>query len=48
MIYRILKEQGKTLVSFEMKQKDDLPPPPISGVKGGVLTPSMPKKDRCD
>jgi hypothetical protein len=44
MIYRILKEQGKTLVCVEMKQKDDLPPPPISKPKGGLL----PKKDRCD
>jgi hypothetical protein len=45
MIYRILKEQGKTVVCFEMKQKDDIEPPPISQPKGGVL---MPKKDRCD
>jgi hypothetical protein len=45
MIYRILKEQGKTVVCFEMKQKDDIEPPPISQPKGGVL---LPKKDRCD
>jgi hypothetical protein len=44
MIYRIAKEQGITIVSLSMKQKNEIEQQPISDVKGGVL----PKKDRCD
>jgi len=39
MIYRILKEQGKTIVSLPMKKKDELEPKePKKELK----------KDRCD